>query len=296
LRQAAFCLVPYNKLQMQNHFIETNNIRLHYLEFKAEVDRPTIIMIHGITANAHAFDGIIHSGLFRQFNIICPDLRGRGLSSKPAFSYTLRDHALDIIGLLDHLNIEAAMIVGHSYGGLLTAYLCAHFPKRVNKIIFLDAAAELNPNSAQMLEPIFARLSKVYDSYDDFINSMKSAPQITEWDPFMESYYCADIQMREDGRIDTIPNITNMSTVALAVINNNWKQTFATIKVSTMLVCGTEAYTMGEPLLPPHKARETAALMEDCQLEFVNGNHQTMLYGKNAAEIAQLITEFFTNL
>lgn len=290
-----FCLVRFNILQMQNHFIETNNITLHYLEFKAAEDKPTIILIHGITANSHAFDGIIHSGLFRQFNIICPDLRGRGLSSKPAFSYTLRDHALDIIGLLDHLNIDAATIVGHSYGGLLAAYISAHYPNRVKKIIFLDAAAELNPNSAKMLEPIFARLSKVYDSYDDFINSMKNAPQITEWDPFMESYYCADIQMREDGRIDTIPNLTNMSTVALAVVNNNWKQTFASIKVPTMLICGTDAYTLGEPLLPQHKAKETAQLMENCRLVFVNGNHQTMLYGSNAEKLAQLISEFFTS-
>lgn len=277
---------------MQNHFIETNNITLHYLEFQAEADKPTIIMIHGITANAHAFDGVIHSGLFSNYHIICPDLRGRGLSSKPAFSYTLKDHAMDILGLLDHLGIEEATIVGHSYGGLLSAYLSTHYPQRVKRIVFLDAAAELNPNSAKMLESIFGRLSKVYDSYDDFINTMKNAPQITEWDPYMESYYCADIQMREDGKVNTIPNLTNMSTVALGVVNNNWQQTFSSVKVPTMLVCARDHYTLGEPLLPKQKARETAEMMADCRLEFVDGNHQTMLYSKNAVDVANLIIDF----
>lgn len=277
---------------MQNHFIETNNIKLHYIEFKTSDDKPTIIMIHGITANAHAFDGIIHSGLFGNYNIICPDLRGRGLSSKPAFAYTLKDHALDILGLLDHLKIEEAILIGHSYGGLLSAYICAHYPQRVKQIIFLDAAAELNPNSAKMLEPVFARLSKVYDSYDDFMGYIKNSPQITEWDPFMESYYCADIQMREDGRVDTIPNLTNMSTVALAVVGNNWQQTFSAVKVPCLLINGVDFYTLGEPLLPKHKARETAELLENCKLEFVGGNHQTMLYGENAKDVAKLIIDF----
>jgi pimeloyl-ACP methyl ester carboxylesterase len=277
---------------MHNHFIETNNINLHYLEYDAPEDRPTIIMIHGITANSHAFDGVIHAKLLGNYKIICPDLRGRGMSSKPAFSYTLKDHALDIIGLLDHLKIKKAKLIGHSYGGLLSAYLCAHYPERVEKIVFIDAAAELNPNSANMLQTVFARLSKVYESYDDFINSMKNAPQITSWDPYMESYYCADIQMREDGRVDTIPNLTNMSTVAMAVINNNWKQTFSNVKVPCMLVNGVEEYTLGEPLLPEYKARETAEILKDCRLEFMGGNHQTMLYGENSLVLSELILDF----
>ncbi|MNU26845.1 3-oxoadipate enol-lactonase 2 [compost metagenome] len=277
---------------MQNHFIESNGLKQHYLEFYAGPDKPHLIMVHGITANAHAFDGVIHAGLLGQYNIYCPDLRGRGLSAKPAFAYSLQDHAMDILGLLDHLGIEEANIAGHSYGGLLSAYLCANYPDRIRKIVFIDSAAELNPNSGAMLAPVFERLSKVYDSYDAFIDSMKSAPQITFWDDFMESYYCADIQMRADGRVDTIPNLANMTSVALNVINQNWKSTFEKIMIPCVLINGTDDYNLDEPLLPRYKAKETVAIMKDCTLYSVKGNHQTMLYGANARDIAHIISDF----
>ncbi|RQO31528.1 hypothetical protein DBR32_06110 [Taibaiella sp. KBW10] len=278
---------------MQNHFIESNGIKQHYLEYYAGADKPAVIMIHGITANAHAFDGVIHAGLLGEFNIYCPDLRGRGLSAKPAFAYSLQDHALDILGLLDHLKIEKANLIGHSYGGLLSAYLCANYPERVHQILFLDSAAELNPNSGQMLAPVFERLSKVYDSYDTFIESMKTSPQITFWDDYMESYYCADIQMRPDGRVDTIPNLANMSSVALNVINQNWNTTFRKIEVPCTIINATDDYNLNEPLLPRYKAEETVAMMKNCTLHFVRGNHQTMLYGKNADDIVTIIKGFF---
>ncbi|HAK12371.1 MAG TPA: alpha/beta hydrolase, partial [Chitinophagaceae bacterium] len=42
---------------MQSSFVTTNGIQLHYLHFPG--DGPTIILMHGLTANAHAFDGLI---------------------------------------------------------------------------------------------------------------------------------------------------------------------------------------------------------------------------------------------
>ena len=58
-----------------NHFIQTNGIRLHYLQ---RGHGPTIILMHGLTANAHAFDGVIAADLSASFNVISVDLRGRG--------------------------------------------------------------------------------------------------------------------------------------------------------------------------------------------------------------------------
>ncbi|RYZ26362.1 MAG: alpha/beta fold hydrolase, partial [Sphingobacteriales bacterium] len=131
---------------MTDHTIRTNNIDLHYIEHNPG-SKHTLVLIHGLTANAHAFDGLIAHGLTKHFRLISPDLRGRGLSSKPAFRYTLEDHAQDILGLLDHLEIERALLGGHSYGGLLSVYLAANYPQRVEKLVILDAAAEMNPNS-----------------------------------------------------------------------------------------------------------------------------------------------------
>src|SRR6185437_14750156 len=108
-----------------DHFINVNNINLHYIDY--ENDNPPILLMHGLTANAHAFDGLVANCLTTHFRVISPDLRGRGQSDHPAFQYSMEDHALDIIGLLDHLNIDKVTLAGHSFGGLLGFYIASSY-------------------------------------------------------------------------------------------------------------------------------------------------------------------------
>jgi len=79
--------------------INVNNITLHYLDRPG--GEPTLILLHGLTANAHAFDGIVQAGLSPRFRTLSVDLRGRGQSDKPASGYSLADHAGDILGLME---------------------------------------------------------------------------------------------------------------------------------------------------------------------------------------------------
>lgn len=276
---------------MTDHHIAVNNIDLHYIEHHPQGD-PTLILMHGLTANAHAFDGLVAHGLTRHFRFISPDLRGRGLSSKPAFHYSLEDHARDILGLLDHLGIAQALLGGHSYGALLSVYIAANYPERVQKLIILDAAAEMNPNAPAMLGPTLSRLDKTFPSYASFLEEMKAAPQNTFWDKDMESYYQADAHVREDGTVNPYPNLSNIIEVAKGVALQPWIQTFEQVKQSALLINGLDNYTMDEPLLPDFKAKETVELMHDCKYVAVDGNHHTMLYGENAAHIVRAIVSF----
>ncbi len=276
---------------MTDYYISTNNIDLHYVEHHSK-GSPTLILMHGLTANAHAFDGLVAHGLAKHFRFISPDLRGRGLSSKPAFHYSLEDHAKDILGLLDHLGIAKALLGGHSYGALLSVYMAANYPERVEKLIILDAAAEMNPNAPVMLGPTLSRLDKTFPSYASFLAEMKAAPQNTFWDKDMESYYKADAHIREDGTVNPYPNLSNIIEVATGVAQQPWIQTFEQVAQPALLINGLDNYTMDEPLLPDFKAKETVALMQHCTYVAVDGNHQTMLYGDNAARIVQAIELF----
>lgn len=276
---------------MTDHFIKSNNIDLHFIEHHTK-GNPTLILMHGLTANAHAFDGLLSHGLAKHFRFFSPDLRGRGLSSRPAFRYTLEDHAQDILGMLDYLAIDKALLGGHSYGALLSVYMAANYSDRVEKLILLDAAAEMNPNAPAMLGPALSRLDKHFATYDEYLAEMKAAPQNTFWDKDMDSYYKADAHLREDGTVKPYPNLSNIIEVATGVAQQPWKETFAMVQQPTLLINAVEDYTMGEPLLPDFKAKETQELMKDCKYVAVNGNHQTMLYADNAKHIVQSIEHF----
>lgn len=65
-------------------FADVNEIRLHYITYRN--DKPQLLLLHGLTANAHAFHGLVQAGLTDHFSVISIDQCGRGLSSKPAFA------------------------------------------------------------------------------------------------------------------------------------------------------------------------------------------------------------------
>jgi pimeloyl-ACP methyl ester carboxylesterase len=276
---------------MNRQTITTNNINLHYLEF--EGNQPTIIFMHGLTANAHAFDGVIAAGLSPVFHVISVDLRGRGQSTQPLEGYTMADHAADILGLMDHLQVDKVILAGHSFGGFLALYIARFFPGRVDKIILMDAAAKMHPNTKEMLGPALGRLDKVFKSAEQYLEKVKAAPYLSFWDPLMENYYRADIKNNTDGTVSCIPQLSHMmEAVVKGSLGEPWAEYLAEVKHETILINAPGIYTMGAALLPEENAMETVELMKNCMYVKVPGNHQTMLYGEGAKEIVQVIKHF----
>ncbi|WP_118953327.1 alpha/beta fold hydrolase [Taibaiella helva] len=276
----------------KDHFITTNRINLHYIEYECRKNKPTLLLLHGLTANAHAFDGLVYNGLADHFRVISPDLRGRGHSDKPAFQYGLKHHARDIIGLLDHLGLEKVFIGGHSFGGLLSVYLANFYPDRIEKVIILDAAAEMNPKVPLMLMPVLKRLDRTYPSFEQYLDYAKKAPQNSFWDEVMTTYYRADVRTLPDGRVQPYPNLTKMIKVSIGVANQPWRVLFSEVRQPSLLINGADIYNLGEPILPDFKARESVALLPQGSYLRVDGNHQTMLYGPGAGQIVAGITAF----
>jgi len=276
----------------KDHFVDTNKIKLHVIEYSFQENKPTLILLHGLTANAHAFDGLVSRGLADNFRIISPDLRGRGLSDKPAFNYGLKHHALDVLGMMDALGVDKAILGGHSFGGLLSTYIATHYPERVEKVIIIDAAAEMNPNVPTMLMPVLKRLKRTFDSFETYIEYIKTSPQISFWEDEMTTYYRADVQTLPDGRVTPYPNLTKMIKVSIGVANQPWRSIFSDVKQPALLINGADVYNLGEPILPDFKARESVNLMHRGTYLRVDGNHQTMLYGNGAKQMVKAITNF----
>lgn len=276
----------------KDHFITTNKINLHYIEYDCQQDKPTLILLHGLTANAHAFDGLVYRGLAEHFRVIAPDLRGRGHSDHPAFQYGLKHHARDILGLMDHLGLKSVVLGGHSFGGLLSVYLATHFPERVEKLIVLDAAAEMNPKVPYMLMPILKRLDRTYPSFEQYLDYAKASPQNSFWEDTMATYYRADVKTLPDGRVKPYANLSKMVKVSIGVANQPWRALFSDVQQPALLINGADIYNMGEPILPDFKARESVSLMHNGRYVRVDGNHQTMLYGSGAEQIVAAIADF----
>ena len=276
-----------------SHFVRTNTIQLHYLDHPGGL--PPIVLLPGLTANAHAFDGLIQAGLSPRHRVLALDLRGRGRSEQPATGYTMADHAADVIGVLDSLGLERVVLGGHSFGGLLALYLGAHHSERFTHLVVLDAAlAAASERTREQIRPAIARLGQTYPDWQTYLATVRAAPYWDGWwHPLLEAYYQADVRINADGSVQPRSRPTTIAAAIEGVLDEDWRTIISAIQQPTLLCNATGAYgpAGAPPLLAENDARATVELLANGHYQPVDGNHMTMLYGTAAQQITAAIRQ-----
>ncbi|MBB5917659.1 pimeloyl-ACP methyl ester carboxylesterase [Nocardia transvalensis] len=121
---------------------------LSYLDFGG-TGRP-LLALHGHMSDAESFTGLAQR-LAPGWRLIALDQRGHGYSDRPA-DYSREGYVADVLALLDHLDLERAVLLGHSVGGLNAYQLAAWHPERVEAIINADMAVSLGLDGANPFE------------------------------------------------------------------------------------------------------------------------------------------------
>jgi non-specific protein-tyrosine kinase len=102
-------------------FAPTNGIRMGYYEAGPKTDKPPVVLCHGWPELAfswrHQIEALSEAGI----RVIAPDQRGYGATDRPEAveDYDLEHLTGDLVGLLDHLEIDKAIFVGHDWGGFV---------------------------------------------------------------------------------------------------------------------------------------------------------------------------------
>jgi pimeloyl-ACP methyl ester carboxylesterase len=114
-----------------------DGLRIHYQLVGAG---PDVVMVHGITGNLAVWHLRIVPALSDHFRVLTYDLRGHGYSDTPPSGYSPDAMASDLLALLDALEIERPVVIGHSYGADIGLYFAASHPDRVREVIAIEAA------------------------------------------------------------------------------------------------------------------------------------------------------------
>lgn len=99
---------------------------------------PAVILLHGYGETGDMWAPMA-ADLMRDHEVIVPDLRGLGLSSKPAGGFTKMNEAEDIAGVLDRLKINNADLVAHDIGNMVAFAFAEKYPDRIQKMVLIDA-------------------------------------------------------------------------------------------------------------------------------------------------------------
>ncbi|MFZ0990107.1 MAG: alpha/beta hydrolase [Xanthobacteraceae bacterium] len=99
---------------------------------------PAVVLLHGYGETGDMWAPLA-AQLARDHLVIVPDLRGLGLSSRPAGGYDKKNQAEDVAGVLGSLKIDKVDLVTHDIGNMVGYAFAAQHPERVRKFVIIDA-------------------------------------------------------------------------------------------------------------------------------------------------------------
>ncbi len=128
----------------EGQFATVNNTRMHFVHVpltgEANSDAlPAIVFLHGASGNLHDAMMIWRDKLEGKAPLVFVDRPGHGWSKRGPSSNALPDgQAATIAALLDHLGIDKAIIVGHSFGGAVTVSFALNHPEKTVGTVFMS--------------------------------------------------------------------------------------------------------------------------------------------------------------
>ena len=130
-------LLPTAPAGFHHAFATVNGVRLHYvIGGQGEL----VVLLHGFPQTWYEWVRIMPQ-LGKRFTVITPDLRGGGLSDKPADQngYSKKLQAEDIHQLVRQLGYRKVRLVGHDIGLMVTYAYASLYPSEVDKLVVMDA-------------------------------------------------------------------------------------------------------------------------------------------------------------
>jgi pimeloyl-ACP methyl ester carboxylesterase len=119
----------------RQQFVETAGATIHV---RVGGSGPAVVLLHGYGETGDMWAPLA-TDLAKDHTVIVPDLRGLGLSSKPAGGFDKKTQAGDLAGVMTTLGVGQADVVAHDIGNMVAFQFAAQHPERVRRLVLIDA-------------------------------------------------------------------------------------------------------------------------------------------------------------
>ena len=251
-----------------------DNIEINYLD---EGNGFPIVLIHGFPQSSYAWRSII-PGLKNDFRVIAPDLRGMGESSCSHTGQDKRTLASDIIKLLNFLNIEKCIVVGHDWGGSVAQRLALEYPSYLSGLISMGIPYMPTAKIEELTNP-----RQIFNNWYFFFHQMQKLPEIfiskagREYIAWMMEYGSSKKILPIDDIVlekyasdfsdeSKTPAYLNLYRTLFTQDPKDWKQYVdKVITVPTLWILAKD-----DPFVPPHMSANIADKFSNIQIETFN--------------------------
>ena len=131
----AAAAVPPFPSSFHTQEIATNGATIHV---RVGGKGPAVVLLHGYGETGDMWSPLA-ADLVRDHQVIVPDLRGLGLSSKPKTGFDKKTQGEDVAGVLDALNVKKGDVVSHDIGNMVAFAFAMEHPDRVRRWALIDA-------------------------------------------------------------------------------------------------------------------------------------------------------------
>lgn len=130
---------PY-PIQYFNFKSQGADMRMAYMDIRPEsANGATIVLLHGKNFCAATWEGTAKFLVNHGYRVIAPDQIGFCKSTKPEkYQYTFQQLAFNTKLLLDHLDVNRPIIMGHSTGGMLAIRYALMYPAQVKELVVVN--------------------------------------------------------------------------------------------------------------------------------------------------------------
>jgi pimeloyl-ACP methyl ester carboxylesterase len=260
---------------MNEQFAEVGSVTLCYETFGEPTD-PAILLIMGLGTQMIAWHEdfcrmLVDRGFFvvRYDNRDCgksTSMEGRPITTAQLVSkrvkkppYTLAEMADDAIGLLDHLGIQKAHIVGASMGGMIAQHVAMRYPGRVLSLtsIMSTTGGRLVGQPKMAVIPLF--LARPSGSKEDYVDSaVKLFRAIGSKKGFDEEYVRERVALSWDRGINRAGYGRQLAAITA---DGNRSKRLARVKAPTLVIHGND-----DRLVSPSGGRATAKAIPGAKL------------------------------
>jgi len=265
--------------------IVAGSLTLNLLEWGTP-GRPGLCFLHGGAAHAHWFDWMTPEFADR-FHVIALDQRGHGESdwARPA-AYATEDFASDLLGVIDVLGWDRAILAGHSMGGHNSIAFSAWHPDRVRALIVIDSRPALPEERLSMMHRRGERPMRRYASADEAVAAFRLLPRDTVADPVLVAHVARIGLAQRDGgwsyRFDPEANRTRRPVDGWTLVDR--------ITAPTLIVRGELS-----PVLPREMAERLRGAIQGAHLVEIPGAYHHLVMDR-PADATAAVTAFLEGL
>ncbi|MBT0958510.1 3-oxoadipate enol-lactonase [Alphaproteobacteria bacterium KMM 3653] len=255
---------------------DLGDIGLHYRIDGPEAGAP-LVFGNSLGTDLRIWDAVV-ARLPQNLRVIRYDMRGHGLSDRPAAPYAMGSLVRDAERLLDHLNVREAVFVGLSVGGMVAQGLAVKRLDQLRAIVLSNTAARIG-NAGLWQDRIDAVNTGGIEALADatmerwFSKSFRARPELALWRNMLTS-----------------TPVEGYAGTSAAISGSDFISTTSTLKLPCLAIAGSE-----DGATPPDLVRETADLIAGSQFALMRGAGHIPCVEK-PDDYARLLTTFLTDI